>query len=82
MIQNVKEVKKSKMRRTNTRISAYVLSQPMLLTLCPRCLSGFFDMPDHLVRRANRSQRFKDECCMCGFRRGFDYLVYEKTLVA
>ena len=47
----------------------------MLLSLCGTCLSDFHDIPEYAVRRENPEQDFKETCCVCGYRKGWDYVV-------
>lgn len=53
-------------------------SEPMELCLCGRCAGSFYHLPDHIIRRADPDQYYKDLCDYCGYRTGFDYLIYEK----
>ena len=52
--------------------------EPLELCLCGRCASTFYHLPDHIIRRADPDQYYKDTCDYCGVRSGFDYLIYEK----
>ena len=47
------------------------------LALCGVCANSFYHMEDYHIRRVDRYQIYKDTCCMCGARFGFDYLVYD-----
>lgn len=52
--------------------------EPMELCLCGKCASAFYHLPDHIIRRVDPDQYYKDTCDYCGIRSGFDYLIYEK----
>jgi len=41
----------------------------------------FYNLPDHIIRRVDCNQYFKDKCDYCGQRYGYDYLVYEKCTI-
>ena len=47
----------------------------MLLTLCGTCVKDFRAIPEYAVQRVNSKQDFKETCCVCGTRKGWDYLV-------
>ena len=51
---------------------------PMELCLCGRCAGAFYNLEDHIIRRVDYDQYFKDKCDYCGQRYGYDYLVYER----
>ena len=51
----------------------------MLLTLCGKCVSQFYDIPEYVVHRANLEQDFKETCCYCGCRKGWDYRITNRT---
>ena len=51
---------------------------PMELCLCGRCAGAFYDLPDHIIRRVDPDQYYKDVCDYCGVRSGYDYLVFSK----
>lgn len=55
------------------------LGEPMLITLCPTCARPFYDMSDHIIKRADYDQVIKEECCYCGVRLGYDFLIYDKS---
>ena len=57
------------MKKTNN-------SKPELMPLCSCCASQFYQSGTCRIRRANPFQTEKDSCTYCGFRRGFDYLIY------
>ena len=52
--------------------------EPLELCLCGRCAGAFYHLPNHIIRRVDHDQYFKDKCDYCGQRYGYDYLVYEK----
>lgn len=52
--------------------------EPMELCLCGRCAGSFYHLPDHIVRRLDPDQYYKEPCDYCGVRTGFDYLIFEK----
>ena len=52
---------------------------PIELCLCGRCAGAFYNLEDHIIRRVDYDQYFKDKCDYCGQRYGYDYLVYEKS---
>ena len=54
-------------------------SDVMLLTLCARCASQFYNSPDYIVRRANPNQQIKEPCCYCSCKNGWDYKIQRKV---
>ncbi len=50
--------------------------KPELMSLCCRCASQFYNSGCCQIRRADRFQMIKDDCTFCGYRKGFDYLIY------
>ncbi len=48
----------------------------MELCLCGICVSAFYHLPDHKIRRVEADQYYKDKCDYCGVRSGFDYRIY------
>ena len=54
-------------------------NMPMELCLCGRCAGAFYNLEDHIIRRVDYDQYFKDKCDYCGQRYGYDYLIYEKA---
>ena len=52
--------------------------EPMELCLCGKCASAYYHLPDHIIRRVDPYQYYKDTCDYCGVRSGYDYLRYEK----
>ena len=52
--------------------------QALELCLCGRCANTFYNLPDHIIRRADPDQYFKDKCDYCSQRLGYDYLIYNK----
>lgn len=51
---------------------------PLMMTLCPRCAHEYYDLPDHIIKRVNPYQLYKDRCDKCSVRTGWDYFIYEK----
>lgn len=52
---------------------------PMMMTLCPRCAHEYYDLDDHIIKRVNPYQLYKDTCNKCGVRTGWDYFIYSKS---
>jgi len=52
-------------------------SKPIELCLCRSCANAFYLMDDHYIKRVDRNQKYKDSCCMCGVRYGFDYKIFD-----
>lgn len=52
--------------------------KPLELCLCGRCANAFYNLPDHIIRRSDPDQYFKDKCDYCSQRLGYDYLIYKK----
>lgn len=52
---------------------------PMMMTLCPRCAHEYYDLDDHISKRVNPYQLYKDTCNKCGVRTGWDYFIYSKS---
>lgn len=50
----------------------------MILTLCPRCRSEFFSVPENILRRVDPLQTERDVCDKCQVRYGYDYLIMKK----
>ncbi len=53
--------------------------KPIELCLCSTCANTFHLMDDHYIKRVNRHQKYKDSCCMCGVKYGFDYKIYDNS---
>ena len=53
-----------------------VRPEPIMITLCARCVSQFYSANRYQMRRVDFYQINKDECTFCGCRRGYDYLLY------
>ena len=49
------------------------------MTLCPRCAHEYYDLDDHIIKRVNPYQLYKDTCNKCGVRTGWDYFIYSKS---
>ena len=45
--------------------------------LCPKCLNGYIQSPDYIVRRVDPFAKVKSHCDKCG-ELGWDYIVTEK----
>lgn len=45
------------------------------LTLCYRCASVYYDMPDRLIKRADYKQCIKGDCDICKRGKGFDFVI-------
>lgn len=58
------------------RIPGYDI--PNEMCLCGVCASAFYNLPDHIIRRVDKKQKYKDRCNLCGVRTGFDYLIYAR----
>ncbi len=56
--------------------------EPMKLCLCGRCAGAFYNLSDHVVRRVNHNQPFKERCDYCNQRYGYDYYVLNKTIMS
>ena len=50
--------------------------KPELMPLCSCCASQFYQSGACRIRRANPRQTERDFCTYCGYRKGFDYLIY------
>lgn len=53
--------------------------KPIELCLCSACANSFYLMDDHCIKRVDRNQKYKDNCCMCGVRYGYDYKIYDNS---
>ena len=60
-----------------TEIKGY--DYPMMMTLCPRCAHEYYDLSDHIIRRVNPFQLYKDTCNKCHVRNGWDYFIYSRS---
>ena len=47
--------------------------QRIILTLCPRCRSEFFAVPENILRRVDPLQSKKEVCDKCQVGYGYDY---------
>lgn len=47
------------------------------LTLCGRCASVYYDMPDRCIKRKDMKQTVKECCDICQTGRGYEYVVNE-----
>jgi len=54
-------------------------SDAMLLTLCARCAAQFYNSDEHIVHRANLDQKYKEPCCYCSCRLGWDYKIQRRV---
>lgn len=50
-----------------------------ILSLCPKCRSEFFSMPENILRRVDRLQVEKEPCDKCQVGYGYDYLITKRT---
>jgi len=50
----------------------------MLMTLCARCVSQYYNSPEHIVCRVNPNQQYKETCGWCGCKQGWDYRIITK----
>ena len=50
-----------------------VIVQHMEMSLCGKCASQFYDLPDHKIRRVDYNQEVKEPCMFCNTRHGYDY---------
>ena len=55
------------------------LGKPIELCLCPVCANAYYMMEDHVIKRVDHNQKYKDTCSMCGVRYGYDYKVYDNS---
>jgi len=53
---------------------------PLEMTLCNRCASVYYADPCVNIRRKDYSQTIKESCDICRTRKGFDFLIQERTL--
>ena len=51
--------------------------EPILLSLCPKCLRDFRSVPGHSAWLADPLQVIAGTCCYCGAPKSFDYWVSE-----
>lgn len=54
-------------------------NRPDLMSLCSYCASQFFNSGSCRIRRADPYQIEKESCIYCGYRKGYDYLIYPVT---
>lgn len=53
--------------------------KPLKLSLCKNCAQAFYELENHVIRRVDKRQKFKEPCAICGCSRtGYEYLVFEK----
>lgn len=52
--------------------------EPLVLTLCASCVKQFYNSPEHIVHRANLNQEYKETCCYCSYKTGWDYIITKK----
>lgn len=50
-----------------------------ILSLCPRCRSEFFDVPENILRRVDPLQVEKEPCDKCQVGYGYDYLITKRS---
>lgn len=54
------------------------IDEPMILCLCSVCAEQFYNSPGHVIRRADRNQKYKELCTYCNVRTGYDFEVRER----
>lgn len=54
-------------------------SDSMLLTLCAQCAAQFYNSPEHVIRRVNPNEKYKETCCYCSYRTGWTYTVKRRA---
>ena len=52
-------------------------SDVMLLDLCPKCASFYYNSPSYNIRRTSYLQRVKETCTYCQVRTGYEYIVFK-----
>jgi len=50
-----------------------------ILSLCPKCRSEFFSVPENILRRVDPLQVEKEPCDKCQVGYGYDYLITKRT---
>lgn len=50
-----------------------------ILSLCPKCRSEFFSVPENILRRVDPLQMEKEPCDKCQVGFGYDYLITKRT---
>lgn len=50
-----------------------------ILSLCPKCRSEFFSIPENILRRVDPLQVEKEPCDKCQVGYGYDYLITKRT---
>lgn len=50
-----------------------------ILSLCPKCRSEFFSVPENILRRVDPLQVEKEPCDKCQVGFGYDYLITKRT---
>lgn len=50
-----------------------------ILSLCPKCRSEFFSVPENILRRVDPLQVKKEPCDKCQVGYGYDYLITKRT---
>ena len=49
-----------------------------VMTLCPKCLRAFRDVPGMTVHRMDSFQKIRENCSYCNIRLGYDYVLFDK----
>ena len=50
-----------------------------ILSLCPKCRSEFFSVPENILRRVDPLQVEKEPCDKCQVGYGYEYLITKRT---
>ncbi len=50
-------------------------ANPMILTLCPKCVQAYYDTESYFIHRRTYDQEIKEPCTMCNVGLGYDYEV-------
>lgn len=50
-----------------------------ILSLCPKCRSEFFSVPENILRRVDPLQVEKEPCDKCQVGFGYDYIITKRT---
>lgn len=65
----------------NSNIEKKHEENPVLMCLCFRCASTFYNIPGYHVKRHDYYQVEKDVCTFCNSRTGYDYEITRKSNV-
>ncbi len=55
-------------------------SEKDIYCLCSKCLQGYLDSPEHIVRRVDPFAKTREKCSKCG-NLGWDYYISQKNQV-